>query len=230
MPLRGQLDLSRRYHSRSGIMVSGPMRPDRIPLFPLNVVLLPGVDLPLHIFEPRYLEMVQRCVEEKSEFGVVLSLPKGMARVGCTAEIIEVINRPHDKTLDILATGRVPFRVIEMFTEHPLAEGYVDYLEDRDSAPSAALRRELIELYETCHTLIFEDYPKNTSSDESAPISFVVAATLPMDLLWKQQILELRSELDRQERLVGYLREWAPHLQKSGVLRKHAAGNGHGCN
>ena len=206
------------------------MRPDRIPLFPLNVVLLPGVDLPLHIFEPRYLDMVRRCVEEKSEFGVLLSLPKGVARVGCTAEIIEVIDRPHNKTLDILTVGRSPFRVLEMFAENPLAEGYVDYLEDRDAAPSPALRRELIELYEACYTLIFDDYPKNDRSDESASISFIVTATLPMDLLWKQQILELRSEFDRQERLVGYLREWAPHLQKTGVLRQRAAGNGHGCN
>ncbi|HKW56458.1 MAG TPA: LON peptidase substrate-binding domain-containing protein [Candidatus Acidoferrum sp.] len=206
------------------------MRPDRIPLFPLNVVLLPGVDLPLHIFEPRYLEMVRYCVENKSEFGVLLSLPKGIARVGCTAEILEVINRPHDKTLDILTVGRATFRVLEMRTENPLAEGYVDYLEDRDAPVKPALRRELIELYEACHTLIFDDYPKNTGSAESALLSFIVAATLPMDLLWKQQILELRSESERQERLVGYLREWAPHLQKTGVLRRRAAGNGHGCN
>jgi Lon protease-like protein len=206
------------------------MRPDRIPLFPLNVVLLPGVDLPLHIFEPRYVEMVDRCVEEKSEFGVLLSLPKGVARVGCTAEIIEVLRRPHDKTLDILTVGRSPFRVLDMFTENPLAEGYVDYLEDRERPLNSAMRRELIELYEACHTLIFEDYPKNTSCEEADPISFIVAATLPMDLLWKQQILELRSESDRQERLVGYLREWAVHLQKTGALQQRAARNGSGCN
>jgi Lon protease-like protein len=212
------------------MIFGGTMRPDRIPLFPLNVVLLPGVDLPLHIFEPRYLEMVRQCQEDKSEFGVVLSLPKGVARVGCTAEIIEVIKRPGGKTLDILTIGRAPFRVVEMFTEGPLAEGFVDYLEDRDSPANPALRRELVELYETCHTLIFEDYPKNTEAEQFPEISFVIAATLPMDLLWKQQILELRSETDRQERLVGYLREWAPHLQKAGVSRQRAAGNGHGCN
>jgi hypothetical protein len=106
----------------------------------------------------------------------------------------------------------------------------VDYLEDRDTATNPSMRRELLELYETCHTLIFEDYPKNTGSDESTQLSFVIAGTLPMDLLLKQQILELRSELDRQERLVGYLREWAPHLQKTGVLRQRAGGNGHGLN
>ena len=85
------------------------MRPDRIPLFPLNVVLLPGADLPLHIFEPRYLEMVTRCLKDKSEFGVLLALPKGVVRVGCTAEIIEVVRRNADKTLDILASAANPF-------------------------------------------------------------------------------------------------------------------------
>jgi Lon protease-like protein len=206
------------------------MRPDRIPLFPLNVVLLPGADLPLHIFEPRYLEMVNRCLKEKSEFGVLLALPKGVARVGCTAEIIEVVERHNDGTMDILAVGREPFRVIEFFEDNPLAEGHVDYLEDRDAPPNLSVRRELVELYETCYTLVFEDYPKNTDSEESAQISFIIAGSLPMDLLWKQQILELRSESDRQERLVGYLRAWAPHLQKTGVMRQRAGGNGHALN
>lgn len=206
------------------------MRPDRIPLFPLNVVLLPGADLPLHIFEPRYLEMVSRCLKEKSEFGILLSLPKGVARVGCTAEIIESVKGDDDKTMDILTVGRAPFRVIELYSDNPLAEGDVDYLEDRDAPLNLAVRRELVELYETCHTLIFEDYPKNTDGEQRAQLSYIVAATLPMDLLWKQQILELRSEFDRQERLVAYLREWAPHLQRKGVLRQRAGGNGHGLN
>jgi ATP-dependent Lon protease len=206
------------------------MRPERIPLFPLNVVLLPGADLPLHIFEPRYLEMVNRCLKEKSEFGVLLALPKGVARVGCTAEIIEVVNRGDDETIDILTIGREPFRVMEFFEDHPLAEGTVDYLEDRDASANPSLRRELIELYEICHTLVFEDYPKNTDSEQSSQLSFLIAGTLPMDLLLKQQILELRCESDRQERLIGYLRAWAPHLQKTGVMRQRAGGNGHGLN
>jgi ATP-dependent Lon protease len=206
------------------------MRPDRIPLFPLNVVLLPGADLPLHIFEPRYLEMVNRCLKDKTEFGMLLALPKGVARVGCTAEIIEVVKRDADGTMDILTVGRAAFRVIELYSDNPLAEGDVDYLEDRELPLKPAVQRELVELYETCHTLIFDDYPKNADAEGSEQLSYIVAATLPMDLLWKQQILELRSEFDRQERLVAYLREWAPHLQRKGVMRQRAGGNGHGLN
>ncbi len=206
------------------------MRPERIPLFPLNVVLLPGADLPLHIFEPRYREMVKSCLKEKSEFGMLLSLPKGVARVGCTAEILDVVKRYGDGRMDILTAGRAPFRVVELITEDPLLEGQVDYLEDQETPANPRVQRELIELFEACHTLIFDDYPKNLQGASPDELSYLVAATLPMDLLWKQQILELRSEADRQERLVAYLREWAPHLQKSGVMRQRAGGNGHGLN
>jgi len=206
------------------------MRPERIPLFPLNVVLLPGAELPLHIFEPRYREMVKNCLEEKSEFGMLLSLPKGVARVGCTAEILDVVKRYADGRFDILAAGRTPFRVVELFPESPLLEGHVDYLEDRESPANPRVQRQLVELFEACHTLIFDDYPKNLEGASPEELSYLVAATLPMDLLWKQQILELRTEADRQDRLVAYLREWAPHLQKSGALRQRAGGNGHGLN
>src|ERR1700674_1555581 len=206
------------------------MRPERIPLFPLNVVLLPGAELPLHIFEPRYREMVTNCLDEKSEFGMLLSLPKGVARVGCTAETPAIVQRYEDGRMDILTVGRAPFRAVELFTENPLLEGQVDYLEDHEAPSNLRIRRELVELYEACHTLIYDDYPKNLKGDPPEFLSYLVTATLPMELLWKQQILELRSEADRQERLVTYLREWAPHLQKSGALRQRAGGNGHGLN
>jgi Lon protease-like protein len=207
----------------------GLTRPDRIPLFPLNVVLLPGAELPLHIFEPRYREMVNRCMRERSEFGMLLSMPNGVTRVGCTAEIMEILTRYPDGRMDIITVGRVPFRAVELFTENPLLEGQVDYLEDKE-AWAGAPKAELVELYETCHTLIFGDYPKNVAEDVARAFSFLVAATLPMDLLWKQQLLELRSEVERQERLIGYFRGWAPHLQKVDAGRAKSAGSGHGLN
>jgi ATP-dependent Lon protease len=206
------------------------MRPERIPLFPLNVVLLPGAELPLHIFEPRYRAMVKNCIEEKSEFGMLLSLPKGLARVGCTAEIKAVMQRYVDGRMDILTAGRDPFRVVELFTDDPLLHGHVDYLDDHETPANPRVQRQLVELFEACHTLLFDDYPKNLESAPAEDLSYLIAATLPMDLMWKQQILELRSEADRQERLVAYLREWAPHLQSKGTLRQRAGGNGHGLN
>jgi Lon protease-like protein len=207
------------------------MGPDRIPLFPLNVVLLPGATLPLHIFEPRYRQMVRRCIDDKCEFGLLLALPKGIVRVGCTAEVTEVLQRYPDGRMDILTVGRSPFRILELvntdaYVNDELLEGDVDFLDDREHRTDARTRNDLLQLYEVCHTLIFDDYPKNIEGEAAEFLSFVVASTLPLDLMWKQQILELRSEADRQERLVGYLREWAPHLQKQEKSRARAGGSG----
>jgi Lon protease-like protein len=209
----------------------GFMGPERIPLFPLNVVLLPGATLPLHIFEPRYRQMVRRCLDEKSEFGVLLALPKGIVRVGCTAHVTEVLKRYNDGRMDIIAVGRSPFRITQLvntdaYANEGLLEGDVDFLDDRDTRTDPRVHCELTRLYEVCHTLLFDDYPRNTAAEPAENLSFVVASTLPLDLMWKQQVLELRSEADRQERLVGYLREWAPHLQKQEKSRARASGSG----
>jgi ATP-dependent Lon protease len=209
----------------------GFMGPERIPLFPLNVVLLPGATLPLHIFEPRYRQMVRGCLDENSEFGVLLALPKGLVRVGCTAQVTEVLKRYKDGRMDIITVGRSPFRITQLvnadaYANDALLEGDVDFLDDRDAGVDARLQSELTRLYEVCHTLVFDDYPRNVAAEAAEYLSFVVASTLPLDLMWKQQLLELRSEADRQERLVGYLREWAPHLQKQEKSRARAGGSG----
>jgi len=193
-----------------------------LPLFPLNVVLLPGADLPLHIFEPRYCQMVRECLDEQSPFGVLLALPNGIAGTGCTAEILEVTKRYPDGRSDILTVGRSPFRVVKLFDDEPLLRGEVDFLEDRPSRADPRLCRELNDLYETCHTLVFGDCPRDLCASGVEELSYLVAARLPMDLLWKQRILELRTEAERQERLVTYLREWAPHLEKTTQLRARA--------
>src|SRR5262249_57380855 len=115
----------------------GPTRPERIPLFPLNVVLLPGAALPLHIFEPRYWQMIRDCLDHKTEFGLLLSLPKGIVRVGCTAEVMNVLKRYDDGRMDIVTVGRTPFRIVELlnpeaFEAEGLLQGHIDYLDDRE--------------------------------------------------------------------------------------------------
>jgi len=206
------------------------MQPDRIPLFPLNVVLLPGEHLPLHIFEPRYRRMVRECLEADRPFGMLLALQGGIVRVGCTAEIQLVTRRYDDGRMDILTIGRRAFRVLELFEDDPLLEGNVDYLEDRDVEISAPTQEELLSTYETCYTLVFSGLPPKLDSALSESLSYSVATRLPIDLMWKQSLLELRSEEERQGRLVRYLREWALHLQKLGALRERSAGNGHSVN
>jgi Lon protease-like protein len=179
--------------------------------------------------------MVQQCIQTKSEFGMLLSLPKGVVRVGCTAEIVNVAKKYDDGRMDIQTVGRAPFRIVELvngdaFCDDVLLEGEVDYLDDRDRPLDPSVTRQLLELYEVCHTIVYGDYPRTNVRSALSGLSYIVAGTLPMDLLRKQQVLESRSEADRQERLVTYLREWAPHLQKIEMLRQNADGNGHGLN
>jgi ATP-dependent Lon protease len=211
-------------------MALGSMRPDRISLFPLNVVLFPGELLPLHIFEPRYRRMVRECLDAKSPFGMLLALPNGVAHVGCSAEILEVTKRYEDGRMDILTVGRDPYRVVDLFTDDPLLAGTVDYLEEKESPIDSQTREKLIELYEVCYTLLFSGMPKNFAEPACEMLSFVIAGALPLDLLRKQQILELRSEADRQDRLLRYLREWVLHLQRIDTQHTRGAGDGHGLN
>jgi ATP-dependent Lon protease len=206
------------------------MRPDRISLFPLNVVLFPGELLPLHIFEPRYRRMVRKCLDEKTPFGMLLALPNGVAHVGCTAEILEVTKRYDDGRMDILTVGRDPYRIVDLFTDDPLLAGTVDYLEDRDAIIDMQSSEKLIELYEVCYTLLFSGMPANLAQSPHERLSFVVTGALPLDLMWKQQILELRSEAERQDRLLRYLREWVLHLQKIESGRHRGASSGQGLN
>jgi len=149
------------------------MRLERIPLFPLNVVLFPRADLPLHIFEPRYRRMVQQCIKDKSEFGMLLALPKGIVRLGCTAEITRVAKRYSDGRMDIMTLGRAPFRIVELlnaeeYGEDKLLEGRVDYLDDQERTVDARLRCELVQLYEACYTMVFEDYTRNVRQETEA--------------------------------------------------------------
>ncbi len=89
-----------------------------LPLFPLDLVLLPGVPLPLHIFEPRYKEMISECLEQKRPFGVVRAKEEeGVAEIGCTAEIITVTKEYPDGKMDIVTQGRERFEVMEINQE-----------------------------------------------------------------------------------------------------------------
>jgi len=83
-----------------------------LPIFPLELVLLPGVPLPLHIFEPRYKEMIAECLEQKKPFGVVRASSDGVAEIGCTAEIMSVTKKYDDGRMDILTRGVERFEVI----------------------------------------------------------------------------------------------------------------------
>jgi len=174
--------------------------------------------------------MARECLDARTPFGMLLAMDDGVTHVGCTAEILEVVKRYPDGRMDIVTVGRDPFRVVELFTEDPLLEGQVDYLEDREAPIEIQCKRKLVEEYETCHTLLFDSMPRNVEEAADGVLSYAIASTLPIELLCKQQLLELRTERERQERLLRYLCDWAPHLLKEKAMRQSAGSNGHGLN
>src|SRR5450755_1969932 len=88
-----------------------------LPLFPLDLVLLPGTKLPLHIFEPRYKELAAECLAQNKPFGVVRAKEEGVAEIGCTAEILSVAKKYADGRMDVITRGVRRFEVMEVNQE-----------------------------------------------------------------------------------------------------------------
>jgi ATP-dependent Lon protease len=202
-------------------------RPARIPLFPLDVVLFPGIPLPLHIFEERYRLLVRECLEHRQEFGVVLMRGDGVAAVGCTAAILQVVKRYPDGRMDILTVGRAPFFMSDVFDDKPYLEATVEYLEDEPLSEGTA-SRPLLTLFEKCYAALRGQAPRLEGAPLGVSLTFLLASELPLDLEYKQELLELRSEAERQESLRERMEKWLPELERLERTKRRAGGNGHG--
>ncbi len=157
-------------------------KPDRIPLFPLDVVLLPAMPLPLHIFEPRYKTDDPALPDEKIEFGMVLASNQSIAKIGCTAAIVRIIKEYPDGRMDILTQGRSAFHLAEVLDEKEYHEGLVEYLADEPSEIDAAKQTKLVDLVEQCHELLFGRPWEQGEPSDPATLAYRMAARLPMEL------------------------------------------------
>lgn len=205
------------------------MSAELLPLFPLEVVLFPGTSLPLHIFEPRYKLMIGRCLEERREFGVILARKEGVAGVGCSAEIVQVVKRYEDGRLDIVTVGQNRFRLREVIEGLPYLQGRVDFLADKEELsghPGSSGR--LLKLYGEAFHVLYGRQPETPEEGSGVSLAFSLASELPLDLDFKQQLLELLSEAERQQSLAGHLEALLPELQRRERVRQKAGGNGRG--
>lgn len=203
-------------------------RPLRIPLFPLDVVLFPGMALPLHIFEPRYKEMTRRCLSEHLEFGIVLILAEGTASVGCTAEIDRVIREYRDGRMDILTAGWSVFSILEVVEEKSYLEASVEFRVDDATAGPPELQEDLLRLAEACRTMIQNEAGARFEPHSGIPLSYQILAALPLELEYKQELLEMGAEAERRQTLRRHLKQWLPQLGHAERVRHRAGGNGHG--
>jgi ATP-dependent Lon protease len=204
------------------------MNTARIPLFPLDIVLFPGQAMPLHIFEPRYRQMTRECIDSQSPFGIVYVSGGNLAQTGCSAMIIKILKEYEDGRSDILTAGQNAFRLVATYDEKAYLEADVEYLEEDFTDLDSAVSTRLEELCNQCHQLLYGEDAPRFETEGGISLAFHVASELPVAVAIRQGLLEIRSEAERQGRLVAHLAEWFPQLQKREHVRGKAAGNGHG--
>lgn len=199
-----------------------------IPLFPLNVVLMPGAPLPLHIFEERYKQMVDECLEQESEFGMVFADEAGTRGVGCTAKIVELVERYDDGRMLILVEGSRRFKLNNVLTGKPYYVGEIEYFEEEPEGDDVqVLAEECIALLER----VVEAATEGSVGIEIEPpyrnLSFAIAGRVEFEAETRQQILELTSERARLEKVKELLTAAAERLERERQSREKAQTNGH---
>jgi uncharacterized protein len=195
-----------------------------IALFPLDVVLFPGTPLPLHIFEPRYRELITECLSEKKAFGMVRTRESALAEVGCTAAIVSVAKQYEDGRFDIVVEGRQRFEIEELNQERSFLRGEVVFFEDEPSQVSKSDTETVIQLHQQLFDVLGQhvEFEKKYES-----LSFQLAHELPVDMDFKQSILEMKSEAERIDTLIEYYRATIPKVEMTLRARDKASGNGH---
>jgi Lon protease-like protein len=196
-----------------------------IPLFPLDVVLFPGTPLPLHIFEPRYKEMIGECLTQHRPFGVVRAVEQGLAEVGCTAEIVTVVKEYPDGRLDLVTEGRKRFELVRVNQERSFLQAEVLLIDDEPGTPPPADTARAVQLHS--EVLAIAGARQDLSAADAKLLSFYLAGSLPLDLDFKQKLLSLRSEPKRLSFLINYLETILPNLRRTASAREKAGGNGH---
>ena len=181
----------------------------RLPLFPLPMVLLPGARLPLHIFEPRYRQMVAHCVESDNRFGLVYHDADELGpfsfeerQVGCVAEILEFRPLPDGRSL-VMTRGLERFQIDDGIESPSMYyEGLVDEYIDVETSPGdLSARRQLsVALFTQVVDRIVEE-PESIAIDTGSETSFQLAQYIRINPRWQQELLVSRNEGERLERL-----------------------------
>jgi ATP-dependent Lon protease len=213
-----------------------------LPLFPLPVVLFPGVPLPLHIFEPRYRQMLTDIQMSDNMFGLAYFDPSvsenevpPAGHVGCVAEVTETQTFPDGRST-IMTLGVIRYR-IESYVERsdPYLVAQVSYFEDdeEDESRLTATAREVAETFtriaQAVRTINDEraSLPDITDT-EPQRLSFLVAAAMEIEADVKQELLELRSTSERLDRLRTMLNIAVKGYEERARIHELAKSNGHG--
>ncbi len=193
-------------------------------MFPLGIVALPGEAIPLHIFEERYKTMMNECLRNEGEFGIVWLSDDGLREIGCACEIEQVLERMEDGRMNLLARGTRPFRVLERQAHLAYPAGVIEFVEDRSDVVDDELAQAAHEAYAELVKLATDRDPEE--EELAAMSAYAMAATVDFGLDAKQGLLDLRSENARLRLVTRLFRAAIKRLEFVERAQARARSNG----
>jgi Lon protease-like protein len=195
-----------------------------IGLFPLELVLLPSERVPLHIFEPRYKELIGECLAESRDFGIVLEDERGRRDIGTRATVIEVLQQFDDGRMNVVIEGGERFRLQALTSGRSFLTAEVESVEDEDEPAQPAARARALELFRRLAEVAEAEVDEPTADADL--LSFELAARVDFGVDVKQDLLELCSERARIERVIELLEQATEAVMQEREVRERASGNG----
>ena len=198
-----------------------------LPLFPLELVVFPGEHLRLHVFEPRYKQLITECRDQKSAFGIPAYINGGVAEYGTEMSLEEISVTYENGEMDILTKGRRAFHLERFVRDVPgklYSAGEVTFLENMEihsPTPKDALSQRFRRLHELLDTGYVRD-------DFAGPnLSFQLGQEVGLTLYQKVKLLSLEREFEREALIVQHMDDVIPKLEAVGETKRRIQGNGH---
>jgi Lon protease-like protein len=203
-----------------------------IPIFPLSLVVFPGEVMPLHIFEERYILMINRCIEwqklgpEQGLFGIHFAKEGNLEPVGCAVTVEKIAQKYEDGRMDILTRGVRRYRVGKVIKTETYQQMEAEFFDDFLIPPDLALRQHAVALHCKLLEVAGKHFSVPNFDSESLP-SYILAHDAGLEMEQKQKLLELASETERLKELVSYYKKAIPDAVKNTELRERIHANGY---
>jgi len=198
-----------------------------IPIFPLGIVVYPGELLNLHIFEPRYKQLIKESFDNKKPFGIPAVINSKMSEMGTLVEILEISKLYDDGKMDIKTKGTQIFKILEVINELPekLYSGAIVTYPENITRGSASLMKKVLNGIREIHKRL--NVSKEFGKPDDELKSYDVAHHAGMSLEDEYQLLEFLQELHRQEFLKRHLEKVLPVMEEMDLLKGKIKLNGH---
>lgn len=198
-----------------------------IPIFPLGIVVYPGEELNLHIFEPRYKELITDCRDNKKLFGIPSVINNKVNEMGTLMELVEITKQYDNGEMDIKTKGQRVFRILEVIKSLPdkLYSGAIVNYPDNEEKGNRTLMRNVIKAIRQLHAILKVN--KDFKKPDEELWSYDIAHHAGMSLEEEYELLQLLHELQREEYLKQHILKVLPVVSEMEVLKSRIQLNGH---